>query len=760
LTPKSLIDTPQWILWKEEVRDGKSTKVPCDMNGHPTPVNRPSSWLTYAEALEALELGNQNGPQFAGIGFCFTADDPFFGVDLDDCLPRPAGDTLDILRRFSGTYAEISPSGQGIKFIGRGVKPEGSRNRTTDVTSFKQLEVYDRDRFFTVTSSPWGLATEVADQQEELDWLCERFLKAPDAKASVHPRTKVGDSSSLMERAAGFEGADEALIMMLRDQEKYERLWWGDTSDYDGDASRADMALLEKIAWLAGPVPERIERIFGQSDLGQREKWVEREDYRTRSIEMALSDKDDFYNGAPAANYGKVESAPAEMLTKFEIPETGIIRDIVDLFGPTIESPDSTIALSALVIMSAFASQHLYLTSGEMEEPLILYVAIIGGSATDKKTTAMKSVRNLFKDAGLDIGAAMSHVSGLALLEVALGGKDKVEFFRGKHNPSGPKRKPSWTEEEWQEVKDEWDRIEQERNSILHDPPPVVIMWDEFGKMLNVGDDWQKDTRAQLLSMYNGFHQGIRTGGKTGIHIPEGKACVSLLATMTTPDFERNVGVEQADDGFLGRILVASASGEDRKEAIPFTDEARPPDYEIKRERLVMRLQQWGQHFGPRMDAMARWEPEARDTYRDWYERERARTIEFSDAGQLLPAALFGRGQQIVKKVATLLALAEDARVAPEHVTGAVSCVESSMEFSLNAARKSVVAQQDRYCDAVEQHIHDSGPTQLSYFAYRSMGERMKGDRDELRKERARWIQDDPRFEIDKTTSGGTVKLK
>ena len=53
--------------------------------------------------------------------------------------------TADFLRGIS-TYAEISPSKTGLHFIGKGHVP-GERKR------YKNLEIYDEGRFFTVTGN-------------------------------------------------------------------------------------------------------------------------------------------------------------------------------------------------------------------------------------------------------------------------------------------------------------------------------------------------------------------------------------------------------------------------------------------------------------------------------------------------------------------------------------------------------------------------------------------------------------------------------
>ena len=54
------------------------------------------------------------------------------------------------------------------------------------------------------------------------------------------------------------------------------------------DHSAADLALMNYLAYWTGYDPFAMERFFGMSALGQREKWRGRADYRRRTIERAL----------------------------------------------------------------------------------------------------------------------------------------------------------------------------------------------------------------------------------------------------------------------------------------------------------------------------------------------------------------------------------------------------------------------------------------------------------------------------------------
>jgi putative DNA primase/helicase len=145
--PRELRDRDQWGCWRAKRRPGKPkpTKVPYRTDGTNASTTDPSTWTTFREALDAYRRGG-----FDGIGYFFSADDPYVGVDIDHARrdPERLAWALGIVRRF-GSYAEWSPSGWGIHIIGRGRLPGGGRNDQK-----QGLEVYDRERFFTFTGRP------------------------------------------------------------------------------------------------------------------------------------------------------------------------------------------------------------------------------------------------------------------------------------------------------------------------------------------------------------------------------------------------------------------------------------------------------------------------------------------------------------------------------------------------------------------------------------------------------------------------------
>ena len=147
-TPACLRERRQWVAWRYIERDGKQTKAPVNPHtGGLADSTDSASWGTFEQASEAC----RQDANLAGIGFVFTADDPYCGVDLDDCLNaethEPKGWAAEVIGQLD-SYTEISPSGTGVKAFLQANKP-GRRCRKAYHDG--EVEIYDRDRFFTVT---------------------------------------------------------------------------------------------------------------------------------------------------------------------------------------------------------------------------------------------------------------------------------------------------------------------------------------------------------------------------------------------------------------------------------------------------------------------------------------------------------------------------------------------------------------------------------------------------------------------------------
>lgn len=146
--PDDLTELDQWVLWRYEARQGKPTKVPYQTSGNRADSTNPSTWTTFEKVLNVWCCHRQ---RYAGLGFVFSNEDTLVGIDLDDSLDEQ-GDVKawarGIVERFSDTYMEISPSGQGLKIWARGSLPA---NLPGAPVGDGAIELYDHARYFAVT---------------------------------------------------------------------------------------------------------------------------------------------------------------------------------------------------------------------------------------------------------------------------------------------------------------------------------------------------------------------------------------------------------------------------------------------------------------------------------------------------------------------------------------------------------------------------------------------------------------------------------
>ena len=320
--PPELTALPQWVCWHYEERDGKQTKPPINPRSNGKLLyaksNAPATWTDFDTAVAAASRLS-----LPGIGLNVSATDGLTGLDLDHVFDPSTGEldplAVEVLDRFAAvTYAEISPSGTGIRIWCKG-KPQRSGKCTGKV---KWLEVYSHpsNRYLTVTGRQWpGSADHVTEQQDALDWLHTRFMAKADStekRDAGRPSPSV-DSSPNLDDAALLDKARNA-----RNGAVFDALWRGDISGHGNDASSADLALLNLLAFWTDRDAARMDRLFRQSGL-MRDKWdvvhdpATQRTYGQMSVDKAVADCREGYSGKPK------DSAKTES-TGNDAPDTGI----------------------------------------------------------------------------------------------------------------------------------------------------------------------------------------------------------------------------------------------------------------------------------------------------------------------------------------------------------------------------------------------------------------------------------------------------
>ncbi|WP_413658603.1 AAA family ATPase [Paraburkholderia phenoliruptrix] len=259
--PASLKKRSQWLLWQYEYDGQRWTKVPKQSNGRHASTKNPDTWTTFDKVRDEYQTG-----EFDGIGIVLVDD--LFGIDFDHVLDanrNPEAWADEVLRRFPGTYVEISPSGDGLHLFGLGELVEcgkaGPGNR---------LECYDQKspRYFTMTGHEFRSGFNVTEQQDGQHWLYEHYYsqstKPVDSNVVelVQPQGKVLTDDEIIEKAS-----------RVGDGERFRKLFYDGHYVDHPSASEADLALCNMFARFTRDA-DQIDGLFRRSAL-YREKWDE-----------------------------------------------------------------------------------------------------------------------------------------------------------------------------------------------------------------------------------------------------------------------------------------------------------------------------------------------------------------------------------------------------------------------------------------------------------------------------------------------------
>ncbi len=127
----------------------------------------------------------------------------------------------------------------------------------------------------------------IPERQAQLDALTRKYLADPESNGNNHRGGGLPPDLS--------DGEVINLCRKARNGAKFSDLYdAGNTSAYEGDESRADLALVSMFAFYTQDHAQ-LERLFDGSALGQRSKWKNRADYRRRTIDKALRELRETY---------------------------------------------------------------------------------------------------------------------------------------------------------------------------------------------------------------------------------------------------------------------------------------------------------------------------------------------------------------------------------------------------------------------------------------------------------------------------------
>lgn len=385
---------PQWVMWRKEVRGGKSTKVPYNAyTGKRAESNNPATWASYSRVQETLQ---KYPTLYDGIGFMFNRTHT--GIDLDHCVHEDGSIdpwAQEIIASLQ-SYAEYSPSRTGIHVIVRGCLPQmtdkhgevrhpGTKRPITHGTHHPAaaIEMYCEGRFFTVTGQHIEDTPLVIEDREVQLLSLHAEITTPISRSTTSPKQQKRQPPAA---ARGpFDLSDNELIDLASSAQngaKFQALYRGDTSGYVSQ-SEADQALCNMLAFWTGRDASRMDTLFRRSALYREDKWDRNarrgETYGEGTIARAIeqcsevytpqSKKPTIYVGSPTRS--TAHTAPSEPPEVLPSPNgSGNLLPLIFSTSDSAEQPLPEIVIGRQlrdIVRDALAA----LRTAEAEHPTI-----------------------------------------------------------------------------------------------------------------------------------------------------------------------------------------------------------------------------------------------------------------------------------------------------------------------------------------------------------------------------------------------------
>jgi hypothetical protein len=206
---QTYVTQPRWVGW-HTVNDNKVPLIGNSKRNAST--SDPKTWRTFEQCP-----GDRRGIVFNGDGLG--------GVDLDGCRDPTTGNLADwaaeLIKDFD-SYAEVSPSGTGVKIFARGAPASLAKhvwpmNGEPIKDKQPQIEAYVSKRFFTVTGNQ---LPQTPDQIRAAPAVWQRLLRRKsnntDKQSDMAKKGRNGALLSLGCRLQAAGKSDDEIEVALR----------------------------------------------------------------------------------------------------------------------------------------------------------------------------------------------------------------------------------------------------------------------------------------------------------------------------------------------------------------------------------------------------------------------------------------------------------------------------------------------------------------------------------------------------------------
>lgn len=374
------------------------------------------------------------------------------------------------------------------------------------------------------------------------------------------------------------------------------------------------------------------------------------------------------------------------------VPENGWIRSYVDCYQGKVEVPSEAIAGTAYTLLSAVVGWRGEIRFADASEPLTLFTALIGRSASAHKTTSLKIAEKI----GIDANDKWRHHQGCVpedpkrLLSVISGGHISQAGLLDVLAPKDEAEQKLWE---------------------LSPPPAHLMVWDELADLLthDSNSSFLGATRQMLLRVYSGTQPGSRT--RVNPSLP-GRCAMSVLGTVTSTTWEESLGSDAVAGGMMGRILAIPYGAPEC--FIPFPE----PVDKSKRDYLVEWLVALG-NLPQSSFGVVTMSPEAMSLWEEWYLNKKNEIAKIEENSPVLAqayASIFGRYQVTALKFAAILAVSEwepgigvpSLQLSHNHLFTACAYIDRLLEYSVPVAHDSMDEAQFRHMRRLKKYVQEN----------------------------------------------------
>lgn len=515
--PDELKAAPQWVCWQgKQLDNGKLSKIPIDpKTGRAASTIDPTTWGEFGGALDYYRSGKADG-----IGFVFTDTDPYFGIDLDDCVDAK-GKAEPWITEFlrMQTYWEITVSLKGLHGIGRGKLPPGPRRKG-------KIEMYDEGRFFVMTGQALSkdFFRQIRDCSAEIITIYEKIFDGNGQPIKTLPQTESAPADIIRK------------AMNAKNGDTFGKLWRGDFSGYPSQ-SEADQALCNLLAFWTGKDPAQIDILFRQSKLF-RPKWDERHygdgrTYGQATIENAIKMTMEVYNPdrsiieAPrTAIHEKMQPEKSITLPFPDEIMTGAAGEFAAVYSSHLEPARHFFFMAYLTCLGSLIADRVFLQSEISPQPR-LYLLLLGESADDRKSTVITKTVDFYRSVLSNYGVCWGVGSAEGL------------------------------------------------QKELEKRPRLLLAFDEFKSFVSKCQIESSVLLSCVNTLFEADHYEAHTQKRS---VVLNGVSVSVLAASTIATYERTWDPSFTDIGFNNRLFLVPGKGARRfsfPERIPFTDRER-----------------------------------------------------------------------------------------------------------------------------------------------------------------------------------------